>query len=62
MQTISMRSFSGILTVRLATSIETRNVRFFTFVFSIKFRKSVVSYKVTSQKRRKIQYAPFSVK
>ena len=28
---------------RLLTSIETRNVRFFTFVFSIKFIKSVIS-------------------
>ena len=38
-----MSSFCGIFVKRLVTSIETRNVRFFAFVFSIKFIKSVES-------------------
>ena len=43
LQTISMPSFCGIFVQRLVTSIKTRNVRFFTSVFSIEFMKSVVS-------------------
>ena len=35
-------SFCGIFVSRLITSIETRNVRFFTFVFSVKGMISVI--------------------
>ena len=41
--TLSIPSSCGMFVQRLATSIDTRNVRFFTFVFSMKFMKSVVS-------------------
>ena len=43
------------------TSIETGNIRFFTFFFSTKLIKLVVFF-VTSQKRRKIKHALLSKK
>jgi len=50
----SILSFSGIFVKRLVTSIETRNVRFSTFVFSIKFIKSVVSVVALLSENKKI--------
>ena len=43
LQTILIPSSCGMLVYKLATSIETSIVSFATFVFSIKFKKSVVS-------------------
>ena len=42
-------SFCGIFVSRLITSIETRNVRFFTFVFSMKGMISVILILVVYQ-------------
>ena len=46
--TYNVPSSSGILVHRLVTSIDTSNMPFATFVFSIKFRKSVVSLRYDS--------------
>ena len=44
LHTMLIRSSCGMLVYRLVTSIDTSIVPFATFVFSIKFSKSVVSY------------------
>ena len=43
LHTVPIPWFCDIFVYRLVTSIDTRNVRFLTFVLSIKFIKSVVS-------------------
>ena len=43
LHTILIPSTCGMLVYKLATSIETRIVSFATFVFYLKFKKSVVS-------------------
>ena len=48
LHTMLIPSSSGILVHRLVTSIDTSNMPFATFVFSIKFRKSVVSLRYDS--------------
>ena len=44
----NIASFCGIFVSRLITSIETRNVRFFTFVFSVEGMISVISILVVA--------------
>ena len=48
LQTMLIPSSCGMLVYRLVTSIETSIVPFATFVFSIKFRISVVSLRYDS--------------
>ena len=48
LHTMLIPSSSGMLVHRLVTSIDTSSMPFATFVFSIKFRKSVVSLRYDS--------------